>query len=89
MLTSTETRYTLFDILSGALSCIGRSLCRALSRQGAHLVLGCRDRAAGEELAKELAPSRVTVVTCDLSSLNLAQAAAAEFKVGGFHVKSR
>ena len=71
--------------LPGATSSIGRALCRALSGQGAHLILGCRSPEDGEQVIKELSAlspgCETSVLVCDLSSLRGAEAAAAAFKV--------
>jgi NAD(P)-dependent dehydrogenase (short-subunit alcohol dehydrogenase family) len=59
-------------VLTGASSGLGRETARALALAGADLVLGVRDLAAGETVARELAPTargEVRALTLDLSDL--------------------
>lgn len=73
------------NLIAGATSSLGRALCHALAKQGAHLVLGCRDPTAAQALVQELhqtEPScKAQVLHCDLSSVKTAAESAAAFKV--------
>lgn len=59
-------------VITGPTSGIGREIARGLAQEGATLVLGCRDAAAGGALAGELGaatgPSSAHVVQVDLAS---------------------
>jgi len=59
-------------VITGPTSGIGKEIARGLARLGAHLVLGCRDTAAGEwvaaELAREPGAGPLEVVQVDVSS---------------------
>ncbi|MEM1428163.1 MAG: SDR family NAD(P)-dependent oxidoreductase [Pseudomonadota bacterium] len=61
----------------GASEGLGRALCAAMSRAGAHLVLSARDRARLEDLAAEL-PGPTTVAPCDISDDASVKEAAAQ-----------
>jgi NAD(P)-dependent dehydrogenase (short-subunit alcohol dehydrogenase family) len=58
-------------VITGPTSGIGREIARGLARQGADLVVGCRNTGAGEDLAAELrrepGAASVEVVAVDLS----------------------
>ena len=58
-------------VLTGPTSGIGKEIARSLAALGAHLILGCRDEAAGTALAAELGrlpgASSIQVVPVDLS----------------------
>jgi NAD(P)-dependent dehydrogenase (short-subunit alcohol dehydrogenase family) len=73
-------------LITGANSGIGFQVAAALARQGAAVILACRDRAKGREAAGRitaLVPQAVTqVVDLDLGSLASVRAAADELKSG-------
>ena len=66
-------------VITGPTSGIGKEIARGLARMGARLVLGCRDTAAGEQVAAELArepgAGPLAVVRVDVAS----RASIAEF----------
>jgi len=70
-------------LVTGPTSGIGREVTRVLARRGAHVLLACRDVAAGEALAAELrggrgpARGRADVVPLDLADLRRVEQAAA------------
>jgi NAD(P)-dependent dehydrogenase (short-subunit alcohol dehydrogenase family) len=69
-------------IVTGANSGIGLATTTQLARQGAHVVMGCRRKKAGEEVSRGLGELRssVEVMELDLGSLDSVRFFAADFK---------
>jgi NAD(P)-dependent dehydrogenase (short-subunit alcohol dehydrogenase family) len=71
-------------LVTGASGGIGKVTARELARQGATVVMVCRNRAKGEaaqaEIKAESSNNRVNLIIADLSSLAEVRGAASEFK---------
>ena len=79
-------------LVTGATQGVGRAVAEGLARQGAHVVMLCRDRARGEAAVEEVARAsgnkRVELLVADLRSQEQVRRAAQEFRArhGALHV---
>jgi len=71
-------------LITGANAGLGKETALALAKQGAHIVMLCRNvqkaEAAREQIIRESRNSDVDIIACDLADLNAVKRAAAEFR---------
>jgi NAD(P)-dependent dehydrogenase (short-subunit alcohol dehydrogenase family) len=76
--------------ITGANAGLGKETALALAKQGAHIVMLCRNaekaEAARQEIIHQTGNSNIEIIPCDLADLNSVRQAAAEFKRNHAHL---